>query len=125
MSVFDQLFYYVFKYYKDAKSKNANNIAITYISILQCALIFLLGTFFKGFFNQMHVDMMSQDKIWVLFILTSMFILFKNWMLYTGRKRMIISAKMIKMKSSSYNIVMLWLLPVACIGLAVIIYQAV
>ena len=123
--MFNALFYNVFKHYKDAKNKNANTIATTYVSVLECALLFLLGVFFAGFFSQMNMDTMSQDKAWILFIMASVFIFFKNWIQYAGRKRKVLNAKMLKKKSSNYNIYMLWILPIACIGLALIILQAV
>lgn len=125
MSIFDSLFFSVFKHYKDAKSKKANQIATIYISILQCALLLVLGIFFAGFFNQMNMDTMSQDKAWTLFIMVSVFIFFKNWMQYAGRKRKVLNAKMLKTKSQNYSIFLLWLLPVACVLLAAIIWQAV
>ena len=125
MTLFDTLFFTVFKHYKDAKSKKANKLATIYVSALQCALLLLLGVFFAGFFKQMNMTTMSQDKAIVLFILTCIFIFFKNWMQYAGRKRKVLNAKMLKKKTANYSIFMLWLLPVACIALAAIIYQAV
>ena len=125
MSVFDTLFFNVFKYYKDAKSKKANQLATIYISILQCALLLVFGVFFAGFFNQMNMETISQEKGWTLYILVSLFLFFKNWIQYTGRKRSVLNAKMLKRKSQTYSIFMIWLLPVACIALAVIIWQAV
>ncbi|MGB1308265.1 MAG: hypothetical protein ACPG6B_05100, partial [Oceanihabitans sp.] len=108
-----------------AKNKKANQLATTYVSVLQCALVLLLGVFFAGFFNQMNMTTMSQDKAIVLFVLTCIFIFFKNWMQYAGRKRKVLNAKMLKKKTTNYSILMLWLLPIACLGLAAIIYQAV
>ncbi|WP_452230337.1 hypothetical protein [Lacinutrix sp. MEBiC02404] len=125
MTLFDTLFFSVFKHYKDAKSKKANQLATVYISVLQCALLLLLGTFFAGFFKQMNMTTMSQDKAIVIFILVGIFIFFKNWMQYAGRKRKVLNAKMLNKKSAGYSIFMLWLLPVACIGLSVVIYQAI
>ena len=125
MTLFDKLFYSVFKHYKDVKNKKANNIATAYISILQSALILLLGVFFAGFFNQMNVNTLSQDKAITLFILACIFIFFKNWMQYAGRKRKVLNAKMLKSKSLGYNIWLIWLLPAVCLGLSLIIYQAV
>ena len=125
MTLFDKLFYSVFKHYKDVKNKKANTIATAYISVLQSALILLLGVFFAGFFNQMNVNTLSQDKAITLFILACIFIFFKNWMQYAGRKRKVLNAKMLKSKSLGYNIYLIWLLPVVCLGLSLIIYQAV
>lgn len=125
MTLFDSLFFSVFKHYKNAKSKNANQIATVYISVFQCALLLLLGVFFAGFLNQMHVNTISQDKAITLFVLTSIFIFFKNWMQYAGKKRKVLNANMLKRKTWSYPIWMLWLLPFACLVLTAIIYQAV
>lgn len=125
MSIFDSLFFNVFKHYKNSKNKKANQIASIYISILQCSILLLLGMFFAGFSSQMNMNTMSQDKAWALFIMASVFIFFKNWMQYAGRKRQVLNAKMISKKSQNYSIFMLWLLPVACIVLSIIIWQAV
>ncbi|MFD2551289.1 hypothetical protein ACFSQP_05615 [Bizionia sediminis] len=125
MSIFDSLYYTVLKYYKGKKSKKAHQIASYYISILQVAILLLLGMFFAGFFSQMHVNTLSQDQVWVLFIMAIVFIFFKNWIQYAGKKRMVLNAKMINKKSKNTPICLLWLLPVACILLAVILWQAV
>ncbi|MFD2543139.1 hypothetical protein ACFSSB_12475 [Lacinutrix gracilariae] len=125
MTLFDTLFFSVFKHYKDAKNKKANQLATVYVSVLQCALLLLLGVFFAGFFKQMNMTTMSQDKAIVIFILVSIFIFFKNWMQYAGQKRKVLNAKMLRKKTATYSIFMLWLLPVASIVLAIIIYQAV
>jgi len=125
MTLFDKLFFSVFKHYKEAKNKKANKIATVYISILQGALLLLLGVFFAGFFNQMNVNTLSQDKAITLFVLACIFIFFKNWMQYAGRKRKVLNAKMIKSKTLGYNIWLIWMLPLICLGLSLIIYQAV
>lgn len=125
MNIFDVLFYNVFSYYKTNYKIKANSIAVAYISILQCLLMLLLGLFFAKFFSQMHVDTMSQDKAIVLFIMGSVFLWFKNWLQYTGRHRMVINSKMIKRKSNTYNIYLLWFILFACLGLIIVLVQAV
>ena len=125
MTLFDKFFFSVFKYYKDAQNKKANTIATVYISVLQSALILLFGVFFAGFFKQMNVNTLSQDKAITLFVLVCVFIFFKNWMQYAGRKRKVLNAKMLKSKSLGYNIWLIWLIPLVCLGLSFIIYQAV
>ncbi|TYB79907.1 hypothetical protein ES674_03825 [Bizionia myxarmorum] len=123
--MFDSLFFNVFKHYKNVKNKKANQIATIYISIFQCSILLLLGMFFAGFFSQMDVNTLSQDKAWILFIMASVFIFFKNWIQYAGRKSKILHAKMINKKSQNQSIFMLWLFPVVCCILAAIIWQAV
>jgi len=125
MTLFDKLFFSVFKHYKEAQNKKANKIATVYISVLQSTLLLLLGVFFAGFFNQMNVNTLSQDKAITLFVLACIFIFFKNWMQYAGRKRKVLNAKMLKSKSLGYNIWIIWMLPLVCLGLTFIIYQAV
>lgn len=125
MTTFDALFFRFFQHYKTKKSKKANNIATFYITALQCSLLLLLGVFFAGFFRQMNVNTMSAPKAWTLFALVIIFLYFKNWMQYGGRKRKVLNAKMLKKKKVSHNIWLLWLLPVAILGLTYILYQAV
>ena len=85
----------------------------------------MLGVFFAKFFSQMHMDTMSETKAWILFVMASVGIHFKNWMQYTGKKRMVINAKLIKKKKPTHNIWLLFLLPIAALGLAFVLYQAV
>ncbi|NMH86919.1 hypothetical protein [Flavivirga algicola] len=125
MNLFDILFYNIFSRYKPKYKQRANSIAIVYVTFLQVALLLLLGVFFAGFFKQMHMVTMSSAKAWTLFVLVSVFLYFKNWMQYTGKKRMTIHAKMNKKKVEHYNIWLLWFLPVAVLGLAYVLYQAV
>lgn len=125
MTTFDALFFHFFQYYKSKKSKKANSIATFYLTTLQCSLLLLLGVFFAGFFRQMHVSTMSAPKASTLFVLVCIFLYFKNWMQYGGRKRKVLNAKMLKKKKLSYNIWLLWLLPVAILGLAFVLFQAV
>ena len=124
MTVFNQFFYSVYSYYKASYKKKANAIAVFYISLLQISLVLLLGSFFAAFFKQMHVDTLNSENAWILFIMTSIIIYFKNWMSYNGRSRMIINAKLSKKKKLGYNIILLWLLPVANIILAIILLRS-
>lgn len=124
MNLFDILFYNIFSQYKTKYKQKANNIAITYVTLLQVTLILLLGVFFAGFFKQMNMVTMSSTKAWTLFVLIAVFLYFKNWMQYTGKKRMMINAKMNKKKTQHHSIWLLWLLPIAALGLTYIIYQA-
>lgn len=124
MNTFDILFFHFFQFYKTKKGKKANSIATFYITFLQCSLILFLGVFFAKFFRQMHMDTMSADKAWTLFILVAIFIYFKNWMQYGGRKRKVLNAKMIRNKKLTYNIWLLWLLPLAILVLTYILFQA-
>ena len=125
MTLFDTLFYNVFSYYKPKLKQKAVSVAIAYITILQIALLLILGIFFTGFFRNMNMVTMSSSNAWTVFTLASIFIYFKNWMQYTGKRRMMINAKMNKNKSkNTYNIYLLWVLPIAILGLTYVVFQA-
>ncbi|MGK0255234.1 MAG: hypothetical protein ACI9OE_002760 [Mariniflexile sp.] len=124
MNTFDILFYNIFSFFKPKYKQKSNSIAMIYLSVLQCALLLLLGVFFAKFFNQMNMSAMSKEKAWTLFILISGFIFFKNWLQYTGKRRMMINAKMNKRTNQLYNIWLLLLLPIIILGLSVVLYQA-
>ena len=124
MTIFNQLFLSVYSYYKIPHKKQANRIAIFYISLFQISLVLLLGSFFAGFFRQMHIETLTSNNGWTLFIVISFVIYFKNWMSYNGRNRMIMNAKTSNKKKLGYNIILLWLLPIANTVLAIILLRS-
>ncbi|WP_405294072.1 hypothetical protein [Algibacter sp. Ld11] len=71
------------------------------------------------------MDTMSSGKAWTIFILVVIFIYFKNWMYYGGRKRKVLNAKMIKNKKLTYNIWFLGFLPIIILALTMVLLQAV
>lgn len=126
MNLFDTLFYNVFSFYKPKYKQKSNLIAVIYITLFQVTLLLLLGVFFTGFFKQMNMSTMSSTKAWALFVIIAVFTYFKNWMQYTGKRRMMINAKMNKRKTTTtHNIYFLWFLPVAILGLTYVVSQAV
>jgi len=119
MTIFDQLFFNCFNYYKKSAYKaKANRIAIFYITLVQVSLLLVLGVFFAEFFNQMNVVTMSATKAWVLFAMTGLILYFKNWIQYSGKKRKIMNAK--QSKKTAYGILTLWLIPVVAVFLAIL-----
>jgi glucan phosphoethanolaminetransferase (alkaline phosphatase superfamily) len=115
------LFYIsVFNYYKKKLGKRSYKLALFYIDILEASMVFALGTFFLAFASQMKIATMSFTKFLVLFGLISVFIIFKNWMRYNGKKRNILRAKL----KSSHSIYLLWILPLACLSIGLILLQA-
>lgn len=119
MNLFDQLFFNSFNLYKkSAYKKKANSISIYYITLVQCSFLLVFGVLLAVFLRQLHVETMSANKAWVLFIITTFVIYFKNWMHYSGKKRKIINAK--SHNQSNYNLVVLWLIPISTIILTLI-----
>ncbi len=120
--MFDQLFFYIFNHYKKSLKQKANSIAVIYITILQASLILFLGVLFSEFSKQMHLDTIAETNAWILFGITSIILYVKNWLLYTGKKRLVLNAKLKKL--TGYNIWFLWVLPIGIIFLSVILLRA-
>ena len=91
------------------------------MSLLQSSLLLLLGVFFSKFFNQMKVETMPSSNAWTLFVIASVIIYFKNWMVYSGKRRLVLSAKSNKMTHNPYNVWVLWLLPLGSIALSILL----
>ncbi|BAO75388.1 hypothetical protein WPG_1158 [Winogradskyella sp. PG-2] len=79
-----------------------------------------LGAFFMAFASQMKLLIMSSTKFWILFTLVALFVVFKNWMHYNGKKRTVLNAKL---KGNKTSIYILWLLPFGCLFIAFILLQ--
>lgn len=119
MTLFDQLFFNSFNYYKQGSfKKKANAIAILYITIVQASFLLVLGVFFAEFFNKMHVATMSAPKAWILFVVTSLVLYFINWVQYSGKKRKIMNAN--QKRKADYGIFTLWLIPVVALFLSLL-----
>ena len=125
MNFFNQLYLTVFNRFKGRYKQKANSIALFYTSVLQVALLFLGGVFFIKFLEQMKVVVMSSTNTWVLFIMTALFIHFKNWVNYSGRKRRVLNAKLSSKKDLGYSLFILMALPIAIIALSVLFYKTV
>ena len=119
MTIFDQLFFNSFDYYKKGiYKKKATSIAIYYITLVQASFLLVLGVFFAEFFHQMHVATMTVSKAWILFVIASLALYFTNWIQYSGKKRKILNAN--QKKKTNYSIITLWLIPAAAIFLTII-----
>lgn len=123
MSIFDQFFYSCFNHYKPKHKQKANSIALFYISSLQCALLFFAGVAIGFFLKQMHSSTMASDKAWLLFVMGSSIIIFKNWIQYSGKKRKVMNAKNLKNNVQPYPIWVLWILLFGSIALSIIVFQ--
>jgi len=116
----DGFYISVFNHYKKALGTKSLSIALLYINLLELSIALALATFFMAFASQMKLLVMSSTKFWVLFTLISIFIVFKNWMRYNGKKRIVLNAKLKGKKTSIY---LLWILPFGCLVIALILLQ--
>lgn len=119
----NNLFFSVYNHYKTKKNKNASLYATLYITALQCGLLLLLGIFFSEFFRNMNMSVLTDKKAWVLYGLACVFIYFKNWMNYGGRKRKVLNATQSSKRTLKRSIYVLWLFPIACFVLALVVLQ--
>lgn len=124
MNYFNQLYGTVFSRFKGRFKQKANTIALHYVSVVEIALILLLGVFFIKFLDQMKFVVMSGSNAWLLFVMTAVFIHFKNWVSYSGRKRRVLNAKLSNKKGLEYSLLILIVLPIGIIGLALLMLQA-
>tara|TARA_B110000483_G_C17780368_1_gene383402 strand:- start:119 stop:496 length:378 start_codon:yes stop_codon:yes gene_type:complete len=124
MNYFNQLYRTVFSRFKGRFKQKANTIALYYVSVVEIALILLLGVFFIKFLDQMKVVVMSGSNAWLLFVMTAVFIHFKNWVSYSGRKRRVLNAKLSNKKGLEYSLFILIVLPIGIIGLSLLMLKA-
>lgn len=119
-SLFDEFYITIFNHYKKALGKRSIKVALLYINLLKLSIAFALAAFFLAFAKQMKMQIMSDTKFWVLMTLLSFLIVFMNWLRYNGKKRTILNAKS---KRSSLSIYLLWIIPLGCIAISVILFQ--
>lgn len=124
MNYFNQLYITVFSRFKGRFKQKANSIALYYISVVEIALLLLIGVFFNKFLDQMKVVFMTGADAWLLFIMTAVFIHFKNWVNYSGRKRRVLNAKLSSKKGLEYSSFLLIVLPIGIVGLSLLMLKA-
>lgn len=112
MTIFNQLYLFVFNTYKPRFKFRANSIALAYISLLQISLVFLISAFVAAFADKMNLDIMSKSKAITLFIIIAIVIHFSNWMSYSGQSRKVMNAKYNKSKKVEQNLIWILVLPI-------------
>lgn len=123
MNLFDQLYISVFRQLKNHKSRRAATYACYYVSILQIGLFLTLGVFLIKFCKQMNINFLSPGNAWLVFTILAVFLLFKNWMYYNGKKRSILFSKL-STKSKLHTLASLIFIQSAVYLLAFIISKA-
>ncbi len=124
MNYFNKLYLTVFSRFKSRFKQKANTIALFYVSLVEIGLTLLIGVFFIKFLDQMKVVIMSGSNAWLLFIMTALFVHFKNWVNFSGRKRRVLNAKLSNKKELQYSLFILIVLPLGIIGLSLLMLKA-
>ena len=124
MNLFDQFYISVYQIVKKYKPKLAAKAARFYVSLLQIGLFLLLGVFFMKFCDQMKLTFLTYPNAWLIFVGISLFIVFKNWMGYNGKKRSILFSKASK-RASQHSFFALVVLQFFVYGLIFVVSKAV
>lgn len=121
MNIFDTLYFSLQKNYKPKYRQKANLLALWYVSFLQYGLLLLIGVLIAHFLKGMRTAGLDEVKAWLLYSMVCIFIAFKNWMGYSGRKRKVMIAKGRKKSTGDYNTWMLWMLLIGVFALALLL----
>ena len=124
MNLFDQFYISVYQIVKKYKPMLAAKVARFYVSLIQIGLFLLLGVFFMKFCEQMKLTFLTPSNAWLLFVGISLFIVFKNWMGYNGKKRSILFSKASK-RASQHSFFALVVLQFFVYGLTFVVSKAV
>jgi hypothetical protein len=119
--MFDSFYISFLNLLKPKFGKRAMSLALYYICLIEIAFYGLLATFFAAFANQMNLGNVSPSKAITLSILVGLFICLKNWMRYNGKRRNVLNAKSKKHKLPLWKLIVL---PLVCVVLAIVFFQA-
>lgn len=120
--MFDSFYISFINYLKPKFGKKSIKWALHYISISEISFYSLLACFFAAFSSQLNIINISTEKVILISVLSVIFIYAKNWMRYNGKRRLILNAKSKKRNVEVWKLIAL---PIACIILAAILFQAV
>ena len=124
MKLFDQFYISVYQIIKKYNPRSAARVARFYVSLLQIGLFLLSGVFFMKFCEQMKLTFLTPPNAWLLFVGISLFIMFKNWMGYNGKKRSILFSKASK-RASQHSFFTLLIFQFLVYGLTFVVLKAV
>jgi len=124
MNFFDRLYLSVFHQVKQFKPKLAARWARLYVSFFQLALCLLFGIFFMKFSKQMKLNILDDTSLWIVSLGIIVFIFFKNWMSYNGKKRNILISRNTK-GTKPYSAITLIVFILALFALSFILSKAV
>lgn len=124
MNFFDRLYLSVFHQVKQFKPKLAARWARLYVSFFQLTLCLLFGIFFMKFSKQMKLNILDDTSLWIVSLGIIVFIFFKNWMSYNGKKRNILISRNTK-GIKPYSAITLIVFILALFALSFILSKAV
>jgi len=120
--MFDNFYISFLNLTKAKWGKKAISLSLHYISLVETAFYALLACFFAAFASQLNIGKISLSKAITLTVLCVLFIYMKNWMRYNGKRRNVLKAKSKRQKLQAWKLIVL---PITCILLALIFFQAI
>ena len=124
MNFFDKLYLSVFNQVKHYKPKLAPRWARFYVSVFQIALCLFFAVFFIKFSKQMKLNILDDTSLWIVSLGIIVFIFFKNWMSYNGKKRNILISRNTK-RLKPYSAYTLIVFLLALFALSFVLSRAV
>lgn len=121
-TMLDRFYISFLKKTKPRYGRKSISLSLYYICIVEIAFFVLLAVFFSAFATQLNIVKMSTEKVLIIAVLAIIFICFKNWMRFNGKRRNILNAK------SKFKTIETWkliLVPMVCILMSVVFYQAI
>ena len=120
--MFDAFYISFFNYVKPRFKHKASLISNIYVSLVEILFYGLIVMFFLAFASQMNLIKINTEKCILLSFLTVSIIYFKNWMQYNGKRRIVLNSKSNKRSLQRWKLI---LLPLSCIILIIIFFQAI
>ncbi|MCC1483290.1 hypothetical protein [Winogradskyella immobilis] len=121
--MFDRYYISAFNTLKSSFGKHAIRYALYYVNLLEFLVYALIASFFMAFANQMGIITMHITKVITLSVIIFLFVCFKNWIRYNGKRRHVLNAK--SKHRTSLQLWKLVMLPVVCILLIVVFSKAI
>jgi magnesium-transporting ATPase (P-type) len=91
--ILDHLFASAHYCFRNKSKTFRNNFAFYYMLLFQLLLLLLLGLFFNAFSRQLNINTLSNNQYVFITISCLIIILFRSWMVYTGKRRLLILSK--------------------------------
>jgi magnesium-transporting ATPase (P-type) len=91
--ILDHLFSSAHYCFRNKSKTFRNNFAFYYMLLFQLLLLLLLGLFFNAFSRQLNINTLSNNQYVFITISCLIIVLFRSWMVYTGKRRLLILSK--------------------------------
>lgn len=120
--ILDHLYISAHFCFKNKSKVFKNKFALFYIIVFQLLFLFLVGLFFKTFSEQLHWEGLTVNQYLIIAFFGVLTILFRSWMIYTGKRRLLLLSKT-KKKYQPIGIFKLGFVILTIILLIIVLFQ--